>query len=95
MNHIGYLLFYIVVINSIGYMMMFMDKQRAIEGRYRIPERHLWLVSLMGGAIGTTLGMRRFRHKTKHKIFRFGFPLIVMLQLTSVIWFGFFELPTL
>ena len=82
---------YIMIINAVGVWVMWSDKQRAVHGKWRIKEITLFLVALAGGAIGTTYGMFRFRHKTKHWYFRYGMPLIVITQVV-----GFLEgLPLL
>ena len=57
------------------------DKSRAIKGKWRIPEKSLFLVSLLGGSLGTWAGMYLFRHKTKHWYFVIGMPLILILQV--------------
>lgn len=79
---------YYFVINLIGLIMMGADKRKAIKGAYRIPEATLFCVALLGGALGTTLGMRIFRHKTKHWYFVVGMPLIFFVQLALMIWIG-------
>ena len=56
------------------------DKQRARHHQYRIKENTLWMVAIFGGAVGTTLGMNIFRHKTKHSTFKIGFPLLAILD---------------
>ena len=61
--------------------MMVMDKYRAVHHKYRIAEKKLFLVALIGGAIGGTIGMYLFRHKTKHWYFKYGFPLIGIIQI--------------
>lgn len=76
-----YLFIYLVVINFIGFVIMFIDKKRAIKKKYRIPEKTLFLVALIGGSLGTTLGMEMFRHKTKHWYFKWGMPLLLIIQL--------------
>lgn len=76
-----YLLIYLLVINLIGFVMMYSDKKRAIKKKYRIPEKRLFLVALVGGSLGTTLGMETFRHKTKHWYFKWGMPTIFVLQI--------------
>ena len=78
---ISYLLLYIVVASVLGFLLMGMDKRKAKRGQWRIPEKTLFLVALLGGAIGSTLGMNVFRHKTKHWYFKFGFPALAMLQI--------------
>ena len=79
---------YYLVINLIGLIVMGVDKRKAIKGAYRIPEATLFCTALLGGALGTTLGMRIFRHKTKHWYFVVGMPLILIVQLSLVIWIG-------
>jgi len=64
-----------------GFCAMYIDKKRAIKGEYRIKEKILWNYAFLGGAIGTTIGMRKFRHKTKHKAFAIGFPLLAVLDV--------------
>lgn len=70
----------LVVMNAIAFIRMGMDKQRAINGKWRIPERELLLWCACFGALGGYLGMRRFRHKTKHKKFMVLIPLFLFLQ---------------
>lgn len=83
---IGYSLF----INLAGLVMMFLDKQKAKRGSYRIPEVDLWEIALIGGALGATLGMELFRHKTKHSRFKFGFPLLAVLQVVGYFYIASF-----
>ena len=61
---------------------MGIDKQRAKNNQWRIRERTLFLVAMIGGSIGIFLGMEVFRHKTKHKKFIFGIPIIMLVQIT-------------
>jgi uncharacterized membrane protein YsdA (DUF1294 family) len=77
-----FLILYLLVINLVGLLIMYVDKQRAIKGKYRIREAILWETAIMGGAIGTTIGMKWFRHKTKHLNFKFGFPILVIIEIT-------------
>ena len=53
---------------------------------WRVPERSLFLPALLGGALGGVLGMQVFRHKTRHWYFRFGFPLLLIVQLAGLLW---------
>jgi uncharacterized membrane protein YsdA (DUF1294 family) len=71
----------LLVINLYGIFLMGFDKSKAKKGQYRISERTLWIVAICGGAVGTTIGMNVFRHKTKHKAFQIGMPFLVGLQL--------------
>lgn len=80
-----YFYLYLIVINLIGFLIMKIDKDRARKRQWRIPEAHIWLISLIGGSIGTTFGMFTFRHKTKHVSFRFGLPILILIQIAGLI----------
>ena len=77
-------LYYIGVINLVGFAIMGIDKFKAKRGAWRIPEATLFLVTLLGGGIGSTCGMRFFIHKTKHWYFRLGFPAIAILEYGAI-----------
>ncbi|MBQ8184923.1 MAG: DUF1294 domain-containing protein [Lachnospiraceae bacterium] len=83
------LVVYILILNLAGFFSMGIDKQRARKGQWRIPEKTLFLLSLLGGSLGSLLGMYTFRHKTKHWYFRYGFPLILLAQLVLIGYFYF------
>ena len=72
---------YWAVLNLAGFAMMGIDKKRAVRGAWRISEASLFLTALLGGALGCTLGMHCFHHKTRHWYFRYGLPAILLLQL--------------
>lgn len=74
---------YFIAINLIGFVLMGMDKKRAIRGVWRISEATLFLVALLGGSIGCIFGMKHFRHKTKHWYFKYGMPAILLLQVVA------------
>ena len=76
---------YLLIINLIGFIIMGVDKKRAIRGAWRISEASLFTVALLGGALGCTLGMSHFRHKTKHWYFKYGMPAIFAGQIFLVI----------
>ena len=59
-----FFLIYFIFINIVGFAVMGIDKKRAVRGAWRISEASLFLVAFLGGALGCTLGMRHFRHKT-------------------------------
>lgn len=84
------LLTYLVVANFIGFIIMLIDKQRAIHKEWRIPERTLLGISLIGGSIGMLLGMSTFRHKTKHLKFTLGVPFILLLQIGLTILYFYY-----
>ncbi len=72
---------YLVLINAVGFVLMGVDKKRAVRGAWRISEATLFLTAFLGGALGCTLGMRHFRHKTKHWYFKYGMPAIFVFEL--------------
>lgn len=74
----------LVIINLIGYMSMWSDKRRAIKNKYRISEKTLFTIALLGGSLGSILGMNQFRHKTKHWYFKYGMPLILIMQIALI-----------
>ncbi|MCR4695207.1 MAG: DUF1294 domain-containing protein [Pseudobutyrivibrio sp.] len=67
--------------NLLGFAMMAIDKRRAIRNQWRIPEKTLFLVSVLGGSLGSWMGMYAFHHKTKHWYFVGGMPLIFVAHL--------------
>ena len=73
----------LVVINLVSFLLMGADKRRAKQGRRRIPERMLFLWTGLFGALGGVLGMRLFRHKTRHWYFVVGMPAILVLQIAA------------
>lgn len=75
---------YLFIINIIGFALMGIDKKRAVRGAWRISEASLFWVALAGGALGCTLGMHRFRHKTRHWYFRYGMPAIFLAQALAL-----------
>ena len=79
------LIIYLIVMNIIGIAVMGADKSKAKKGVWRIPEKTLFFVSMIGGSIGTWAGMYLFRHKTKHWYFVIGMPLILIIQIVVVI----------
>lgn len=81
-----YFLWYLLLINAAAFVLMLVDKRKAIKNRWRIPERTLILSALFGGSIGALLGMYTFRHKTKHLKFTLGIPAILIGQIALAIW---------
>ena len=79
-----FLIGYVILINLTGFLLMGIDKHRAKRRKYRIAERTLFLISLIGGSIGTLIGMYVFHHKTRHLSFVLGIPLILILQLLLI-----------
>lgn len=72
---------YLLVINAVSFCMMYIDKQRAIRHKWRISEKALFVSALLGGSLGSILGMRMFRHKTRHWYFVWGMPFILVVQI--------------
>ncbi len=79
------LLYYLIVINVIAFLMYGMDKWKAKRGSWRISEATLLLMAVAGGSIGALLGMNVWHHKTMHKKFKYGLPLILLAQLALII----------
>lgn len=80
---------WIILLSVIGFVVMGIDKRRAIHHKYRIAEKKLWLIAIVGGAIGTFLGMIVWRHKIRKLHFVFGFICLAILDwmlLLSGIW---------
>lgn len=77
---------YLVVMNVVGIAVMGIDKSKAKRGAWRIKEATLFGVSIIGGSIGTLLGMYMFRHKTKHIYFVIGMPLILILHIALAVF---------
>ena len=78
------LIIYFIIINLIAFAVFGIDKLKAIKDKWRIPEKVLVLLSVIGGSIGATLGMYIFRHKTKKIAFKFGIPAILIVQIAIV-----------
>ena len=86
MNPITFLIIYFVIMNIVGFAIMGIDKRKAIKRTFRIPEATLFIVALIGGSIGSILGMRVFRHKTRHWYFVIGMPAILILQIALLVF---------
>ena len=82
---------YLVIVNIIGFLAMWLDKRKAIKGKWRIPEKTLFIITALGGGIGTTIGMYLFRHKTQKLQFVLGLPIITVLEFIAIIYFGFIK----
>ncbi len=77
------LLIYLLVINIIGLAAMAIDKIRAMDRRFRVPEAVLFIIALMGGSLGILIGMHLFRHKRRKPLFRYGIPLLLVIQIAA------------
>ena len=80
------LLVWLAVINLLTFLVYGTDKRRARKGKWRVPEKTLFLLPLLGGSIGALLGMRVFHHKTKHWYFVWGIPAILLAQIALAVW---------
>lgn len=80
-------LIYLLVINLIAFLAMYIDKRRAKWGKWRIKESTLFTLVLLGGGIGGIAGMYTFRHKTKKPRFVIGFPAILIIEIICAIIF--------
>ena len=76
---------YLFLINAIGFILMLVDKWKAKKNKWRIPEKTLMIVAVIGGSIGSLLGMYTFRHKTQHPKFTIGIPFILALQIVLAV----------
>ena len=72
---------YLFIVNMIGFCCMGIDKYKAIHHCYRIPEKVLLIISIIGGSVGVYCGMQCFHHKTKHPQFSIGIPTMICIQL--------------
>lgn len=77
---------YLIIMNIVGFLSMGVDKMRAKNGKWRIKEKTLFLVAIIGGSAGSVLGMNIFHHKTKHRVFVIGMPLILILQTICILF---------
>ena len=84
MDVITLLLEYLIATNLIGFALMGIDKYKAKKRAFRIPEATLFIVAIIGGSIGSIIGMYAFRHKTRHLYFVYGMPAIMILQILLI-----------
>jgi len=80
------LLIYLGAVSLLGFIMMGADKKKAMQQKWRIPEKSLFLTAVIGGSAGVLLGMWVFRHKTKHLSFALGIPLIIAVQICAAVF---------
>lgn len=79
------ILIYLLVINIIAFLAMFIDKKKAEKNRWRIKESTLLILALIGGSIGAIIGMYTFHHKTQKPRFFVGIPIMIILQILVVV----------
>lgn len=80
------LIYYLLAVNLLTFATYGIDKYKARHARWRVREVSLLLLAALGGSIGALLGMHLFRHKTKHKKFRYGVPLILLAQVAVAVF---------
>ena len=80
------ILYYLLAVNIATFFLYGIDKYKAKKGRWRISEATLLLMAVIGGSIGAWAGMRLWHHKTMHKKFKYGIPIIIILQVTIAVY---------
>ena len=91
LNFLNVALIYLVVINVVTFFIYGMDKWKAIHGKWRISEAKLLWLAVVGGSKGAWLGMKAWHHKTMHKKFLFGNPLILIAQIALLVLLWHFD----
>ena len=79
------LIIYLIIVNLLAVVLTISDKNRAKGGKWRISEKDLLIVSALGGSVAMYITMQKIRHKTQHKKFMIGIPVIFLLQLVLAI----------
>ena len=77
---------YLIIVNAVALLLMLSDKSFARRKMWRIPEAALIGIAVIGGSVGALVGMYLFRHKTRHLKFRYGLPLLIILQAALLLW---------
>ncbi|MGM9777156.1 MAG: DUF1294 domain-containing protein [Prevotella sp.] len=80
------ILYYLLAVNIATFFLYGIDKYKARKGRWRISEATLLLMAVFGGSIGAWAGMRLWHHKTMHKKFKYGIPIIIIIQVTLAVY---------
>lgn len=80
------ILYYLLAVNITSFILYGIDKYKAKNGRWRISEATLLLMAVIGGSIGAWAGMRLWHHKTMHKKFKYGIPIIIILQVALAVY---------
>ena len=79
-------MYYLLAINIVSFFLYGIDKYKAKKGRWRISEATLLMMAVIGGSIGAWVGMRLWHHKTMHKKFKYSIPIIIILQISLVVY---------
>ena len=85
-NWIHIALIYLAAINVVTFFMYGVDKWKAKRSKWRVSETALIWMAVLGGSIGAWLGMKVWHHKTQHKKFKYGIPLILLAQIALAVW---------
>ena len=72
---------YLLIINAVGFLLMLIDKYKAQNNLWRIPESALMGTAILGGSLGCIIGMYTVRHKTRHLKFKIGLPCLLAVQI--------------
>lgn len=83
----SYLIYYLLVINAVTFIIYGIDKYKAKKAKWRISEATLLTMAAVGGSIGAWLGMKAWHHKTLHRKFKYGVPIILLIQIALMIYF--------
>jgi uncharacterized membrane protein YsdA (DUF1294 family) len=86
MNYELYITAFLLSVNVIAFFMYGIDKWKAKKDKWRTSEATLLWLAVIGGSIGAWLGMKVWHHKTLHKKFRYGLPLIIIVQIALIIF---------
>ena len=82
---------YLIAVNVVAFLLYGADKIKAKQGAWRIPEKTLLGIAVIGGSVGAIIGMNFFHHKTKHWYFKYGLPAILLVQLAIAAYFGLIQ----
>ena len=88
-NAFQYTLIWVICLSILLFFMMGADKHRAKRKKFRVSEAALFLLALLGGALGGWVGMYVFRHKTRHWYFKLFFPIITVLWTAGLLYLNF------
>ena len=81
-----YSMYYLLAINALSFILFGLDKYKAKKGKWRISETTLLTMAAIGGSIGAWAGMRLWHHKTMHKKFKYGIPVIIIMQIALAVY---------
>ena len=81
-----YSMYYLFAINIVSFFLYGIDKYKAKKNKWRISEATLLMIAIIGGSIGAWVGMRLWHHKTMHKKFKYGIPVIIIMQIALVVY---------